>query len=762
MPTYLFIAEKPSLMRDVKKCYEKHKREVVSKVGYIDFTALSGHVCTFYEPNDYEGWNGKWDDVAYPIVPNDWGVKPINDNWKKSALKKIKDTVGNYDGVIVGTDSDVEGYGIYYLLETYLGLQDVYALRFIEHSLAEADILKSLFSMTDYHKDELHKRFVQSFIIRSRSDWLFGMNATRMMTLKLGTLMTIGRVKAPTINLVYQNSKEIDEFQAREYYQLYSDYGDFQAVHCDEEGAAVNFDKLGDLKKLQPPKDGMVTHVESTMTERPAPQLYDLSSLQIEAGQMLHLTPDEVMEIVQSLYEKHKVISYPRTQCRYVSSEKAKEFPAMLSKMAVFPELAGFEVDGNAIKKVMKNKRIVNDAEVEKEAHDALLPTDKTPDLSKMTDREVAVCRLIYTRLLAQFMPTLKEEKTKLIIHHGDIPFMASGKRIQDLGWRQLYGPLRESVLPPLEKGTAVTAKQFGPVARKTQPPRRLTQATLVSAMEHIANKIEDKTLRESLAGSKGIGTPATRHAVIADIIKRGYVEDRKGLYITEKGKLYIESLRDIPIVTPEFAAVMDYDIKKIQRGEESFDVAWKNVLSRLQEMCDKIEAVDQGQMMTQSRCPKCGELLRAAGRNYLCDGCGNKIKREIAGVDISPAMLEDLINGEIFGPFKFRRKDGTTFKARLRLIGDGELKFVFGTGIACPLCGKELRSNRGGFFCDCGLSLYRKVKEKTLTDKQLEDLATKGHTKVLSGFKKKDGDTFSARLVLEKGQKYARFSFKD
>lgn len=104
MPTYLFIAEKPSLMRDVKKCYEKHKREVVSKVGYIDFTALSGHVCTFYEPNDYEGWNGKWDDVAYPIVPNDWGVKPINDNWKKSALKKIKDTVGNYDGVIVGTD----------------------------------------------------------------------------------------------------------------------------------------------------------------------------------------------------------------------------------------------------------------------------------------------------------------------------------------------------------------------------------------------------------------------------------------------------------------------------------------------------------------------------------------------------------------------------------------------------------------------------------------------------------------------------------
>ena len=762
MSKYLFIAEKPSLMRDVKKCYENHKEEVVKKVGYMDFTALSGHVCTFYEPNDYEDWNKKWDEVTYPMVPTVWGIKPINDSWKKSTLQKIKESVKNYDGLVVGTDSDVEGYGIYYLLETYLGLQDIPALRFIEHSLADADILKSLLSMTDYHKDDLHKSFVQSFILRSRSDWLFGMNATRLMTLKLGTLMTIGRVKAPTINLVYQNSKEIDEFKVKEYYQLYADYGDYQAVHCDEKGTPVNFDNIGDVKKIHPPLEGIVERAESQVTGKPAPQLYDLSSLQIEAGQMLHLTPDEVLETVQSLYEKHKVISYPRTQCRYVSTEKAKEFPAMLSKMAVFPDLAVFQVDGRAIESVRRNKRVVNDAEVEKEAHDALLPTDKTPDLSKMSKREIAVCKLIYSRLLAQFLPPLKEEKTKLYIRHGSILFLASGKRIQDLGWRQIYGSLKENLLPSLIKGSSVTAKQFGPVTRKTQPPKRLTQATLVSAMEHIANKIEEKTLRESLAGSKGIGTPATRHAVITDIIKRGYVEDKKGLHITEKGKLYIESLEGISIITPEFAAVMDYEIKRIQRGEEGFETAWENVLSKLADMCGGIETVEQGQMMTEIRCPKCGELLSIEGRNYLCKGCSNKIRGMVAGVDITPEMLEDLINGEILGPFVFRKKDGSTFKARLKLIGDGELKFVYGTGIACPICGKELRSNRGGFFCDCGLALYRKVKEKTLTEKQLEELATKGHTKVISGFKKKDGDTFSARLVLSEGEKFARFSFKD
>lgn len=761
MPKYLFIAEKPSLMREVQKCYEKHKQEVIRKVGEIEFTALSGHVCALYEPNDYAGWNEKWGEVSYPMVPDTWGVKPIPDKRKKEILAKIKGNVRKYDGVIVGTDSDVEGYGIYYLMETYLGIQDLFALRFIEHSLADADILKSMFSMTDYHKDKAHIRFVQSFLLRARSDWLFGMNATRMMTLRLGTLMTIGRVKAPTINLVYQNSKEIEEFKVRTYYQLYADYGSFQAVFSNEKGDPVNFDTLEELNAVHPTLEGFVKRAETNVTERLAPQLYDLSSLQIEAGQMLHLTPDEVLETVQSLYEKHKVISYPRTQCRYVSTEKAREFPSMLSKMCVFPELAGVTITEDAISRVMKNKRVVNNAEVEKEAHDALLPTDKTPILSSMTDREIAVCRLIYTRLLAQFMPPLKEKKTKLTISHGNDLFVASGKRIRDLGWRALYGNVRENELPMIEEGASLTAQKFGPVERKTQPPKRLTQATLVSAMEHIANRIEDKTLRDSLAGSKGIGTPATRHAVIFDIIARGYVEDRKGLYITGKGKLYIESLNGIPIISPEFAALIDYEIKKIQRGEENFDTAWERILSNLNGMCSMIEQVEAETETTNSRCPKCGEFLQIDKYAYSCS-CGNKIQRVVAGVEITPDMLEKLINGEILGPFTFKKKDSTKFQARLQFEGDNDLKFVFGTGIACPLCGKELRSNRGGFFCDCGLALYRQVKGKTLTDRQLEDLAVKGYTNILSRFTSKDGKRFAARLVLEEGQKYASFSFKD
>ena len=181
---YLFIAEKPSLMRAVKETYEKHVDEITRKVGTIEFTALAGHVCGNFEPNDYEGWDANWAEIEYPMIPNTWKIKAINDPGKKKIISDIKKSLPNYDGVIVGTDSDTEGYGIYYNLETYLGIQNKYALRFIEHDLTDPAILESLLTMTDYHTDPVHINFVKSYLLRNRADWLYGMNSTRIMTVK--------------------------------------------------------------------------------------------------------------------------------------------------------------------------------------------------------------------------------------------------------------------------------------------------------------------------------------------------------------------------------------------------------------------------------------------------------------------------------------------------------------------------------------------------------------------------------------------------
>ena len=758
---YLLIAEKPSLMREIQSCYKKHQAKVESVVGMIDFIALSGHICTNCLPNEYAEWaESKWGEIPYPMVPSVWKIKPIEDERKKKLLEKIRNLIPHYDGIIVATDSDVEGYGIYYLLETYLHLGEKKALRFIEHSLTDKEILDSLLSMTDYHKDPTHTHATQSFLIRSRADWLFGMNATQIMSSRKGELLRIGRVKAPTIKLVYDNSIAIAQFVPRKYYQLQADYGQFQALLCDEKGSPQAFespDKCGSY-----PLEGVVQSIEKNRTYVHAPKLFDLTSAQAEAGRVFGYTPSQTLEIIQSLYEKHKVISYPRTQCRYVSSEKAKEFGIMLGNMSAFSDLSRIaeNIAMPDIQRVLTDKNVVNDGEVQKESHDALLPTANRPILAKMTEEERNVCHMIYTRLLAQFLPKVAEDKTRFVILHGTGSFIANGKTVVEQGWRILYKASRDTFLPPLKEGQEITALQIAPVEKVTTPPKRLTQATLINAMQNIANMIQDKELRKSLADSQGIGTPATRAATISEIIKSGYIEDRKGgLYITDLGKTYVESLDGIGIIKPEFAAVIDTQIKKVQRGEAEFNSVYRTILQSLQDMCVEMEKTkkvsrSEGEQNSQleAKCPICGANLIKQKFSYLCSGnCGFKLGRVVCGKSIDERLLSVLLAGEKTPAFLLKKKDGTSFHARLYLE-KGELKFDFSSGIRCPVCKKnDIRLNRGGAFCDCGFKLYRKTAGKQLTDTEMKQLLTKGKTKkAVAGLKKKNGDTFSAILLMD------------
>lgn len=745
---YLFIAEKPSLMRAVQSCYNKHKSEIQKKVGIIDFIALSGHVCQNAPPEVYDGMSGKWEEITYPMIPQNWIVKAADDERKKNILVKIQSLAPKYDGFIVGTDSDVEGYGIYYLLETYLHLEQKPALRFIEHSLTDKEILKWLLQMTDYHKDPVHRRFVQSFLLRNRADWLFGMNCTQMMTVKTGNLMTVGRVKAPTIKLVYDNSMAIDNFKPEQYYQCVADYGAFQGVQIDEKLSPLKFKRQTNERI---PLEGTIELVEKQQTKTHAPQLYDLAIFQGEAGQTLGMTPAEVLETIQSLYEVHQVISYPRTQCRYVSSEKSLEFDEMLQQAKVFPNLAPYveQITFADIQRVRSDKKVVNDVEVNKESHDALLPTSKTPVLNELNEREKVVCEMIYKRLLAQFLPQMEETKTRVVINHDTTKFLATGKLVTNQGWRALYREVKGSELPILEEGAKITAKEIGMVEKMTTPPKRLSQATLILTMKNIANQIEDKELRKSLAGSQGIGTAATRASIITDIIKRGYVEDRgrSGLYITPLGKAYVEQLNGIEIISPVFTAQLETKIKQIQRGEESYSLAYESMLKNLSHVCEQMEHVESVQFC-EIACPRCQAQMKTTAYAYDCPSCGLKINKLIAGTVISKKNIEEFRKNKQTKTMKFTSKEKKSFYAKLKLEGDGVV-FDFSSGIHCPKCGREMIMNNGGCFCDCGLKVYRKVGNKILTDKQLETLITKGSVNKINGFKTKDGKLFSAGLKI-------------
>lgn len=755
MKKYLFIAEKPSLMRDVRNCYLNHKEELIKKIGFIDFVALSGHVCTNFAPEDYPQWKGlKWNMVDYPMVPKNWGIKEIDDKGKRDTLNYIKKVINNYDAVIVGTDSDQEGYGIYYLLEHYLHIEKKEALRFIEHSLTDNEILKSLLEMTDYHKDPVHIRFTQSFLLRSRTDWLYGMNITRTVSLKLNQLMTVGRVKAATTKLVYDNSMAIENFKEQKYFILASDYGTFKSYLIDDKGKNIKFEKKEDIPEL--PLEGIIKSKKNKRTYTHAPQLYDLSAIQSEAGALYGYTPSEVLNLVQSLYEKHKVVSYPRTQCKFVSSEKAKEFPQMLKQMVVFDDLKELasNISQEDINRVLKDKKVVNDKEIEKESHDALLPTAQIPVLSEMSEDEIRICHLIYKRLLAQFLPFLTEDKTQVIITHGNGMFLARGKIVVDQGWKTLYSETKDNVIPNVNEGDTITAKKFIPTTASTKPPKRLTQHSLIDAMANIANLIEDKELKKTLAESKGIGTVATRAKIIDEIIMRGYVRNtKKGLFITDKGKVYINSLSGVNIISPVFAALIDREIKRVQTGDESFDEAYEKVLTQLNKMCESIEKMEgAGEVKTNIHCPNCGDHLINERYKFRCPQCEQEFSKIICGVHISEDLLRAILSGERTKEFTFTKKDKSTFKARLKLLHENEsykIGYDFSSGIKCPLCGEgSIVLNKGGAFCNCGFKLFRNSIGHKLTDMEIKNLLA-GKALAIDDFKKKNGEIFQAKIKL-------------
>lgn len=749
---YLLIAEKPSLMRSIRDCYINHKSEIVKKVGEIEFIALSGHVCRNAEPNEYPQWsNVPWMRISYPMVPAQWKTLPIKDSYKQKTLKELREKIAQCDALICATDSDVEGYGIHFMVSECLHLHNKPTLRFVEHSLTDKEILKSLLSMTDMHTDPVHIRFTNSYLVRSRADWLYGFNLSRVVTMATGTKKAVGRVKAPTIKMVYDRCNEIDGFVKRTYYQVAADYGDFRGVLVDETGKAVQYESK-DETPTDIPADGVVAGVKEEKKVSHCQKLYDLSALQTDAGRAYGYSPQETLDAAQSLYEKHKVLSYPRTQCRYVSTERAKEFPSMLNALYAFPQISA--VKGGVDVSRANNNRVVNDAEVQKEAHDALLPTGVVKDPGSLNEKERNIYWLVCKRLAEQFLPDAVDKKTTVLAAHPDMGgymFKAEGSSVIERGFRVLSKERTQVSIPALKKGAALKAVSITPVECATRPAKRFTQASLAEAMENIASLIKnDKEAKASLAESKGIGQASTRAKIISEIIHFGYVEEKKGgLYITDSGREYVESLEGIGITDPIFAANLDMQIKRVQRGEESYDAAYGAVVESLTGAVKKAAAMGIGGA-TNVPCPSCGRQLVAGQWDYSCE-CGYKIRRRFCEHTISTEELKTLLSGGAIGPFHLKSKGGKNFDARL-ILKDGKITFpdeTEQTEVRCPKCGTPLTASKYSYICGCGFKTPRIICDHEINAPEMESLFM---GKEIGPFemRNKAGKAFSAKLKMK------------
>lgn len=787
MKKYLFIAEKPSLMREVKKTYDKHKSEVISKVGQIDFTALSGHVCRYLLPNEYEDWNVKWVDINLPMIPKTFKIDAISD--KKKLISDIKNQIkiGNYDGIIVGTDSDVEGNGIYYLLETYLGIGKTNALRFFENDLTDKALLESLLTMTDFHNNPRDVHMTEAFKIRSEFDWLIGMNFSVGFSVKSGFTMKVGRVKGPSLKLVYDNSKAIDEFVPHTDFELKAKYKEgFDGVLLPKKEEKTEDGKntfrfkteqeaLDFVKKLG--KIGKIKTIDKKKVNTKAPQLYKLSDIQIEAGSEFGYSPSKTLELLQSLYENHKLVSYPRTDGRHISSEKTKDFPDMLKAIESIPSLSKYvkSLTSKDYDKIKSDKRIVNDVEVKKASHDALLPTGTIPQISKLSKDETNVLIMVYKRLLALFLPDLVEEKTVLITDIDGYDFKTNGKVILHKGWTEIYDKkLVDNELPNLVVGDTLNVNEYEPIAKTTTPPKRLTQATLIEAMENIAKYIEDKDLKTIMKDVKGIGMPSSRGKIIDDLIKAGYMIDKKsgGLYISESGKKYIENIQDFSVCKPELTAIWETKMQEIKEGSRSYDDTEKEMIAFVKETVDEIQtkeikkvSLNKSKNETEYKCPLCGGNLIKSQYGWFCSNrkeqnCLYNIPNEIGHKKITETIVKQLVNNgvtkEIDG---FKNKEGKTFSAKLMWIDESKKVFYdFGNNSTtemkkkhiCPNCGKEIKTDKFNYICDCGLKISKKITEQIISESDLDDILNNGKSKLLDGFVSKQGNKFSAYLVLD------------
>lgn len=708
---YLYIAEKPDVMRQVKAVYSKHKQEITSRIGEIDFMALAGHVCRYLEPDEYPKWKDhKWYEVEFPMIPESFAITKGKDKRSWKILSDIKEAIKNnhYDGIIVGTDSDTEGNGIYYLVSKYLHLEKYKTLRFFERSLTEKEVLESLYSMTDFYRNGRDVRMTQCFIIRSEFDWLVGMNATRAVTVKCNELYRIGRVKAPTLKLVYDNSRAIDEFKPHSDYLVKAAYKEgFTGYYCDEAGNPISYETpekaTAFIRFLENSgiQTASVQSVERKIKKTPPPQLYKLSQLQAEAGSFYNFTPDRTLDLVQSLYEK-QLVSYPRTDGMYISSEKAKSLPQLINTVKSCPTLSKIlpPVTADAIKKIQADKRVVNDEEVQKASHDALIPTENITDFSKMPEDEQKIYDLICRRLAAHLFPDMQEQKTVLMadVSTGDgaeaYPFKSTGSSIMEKGWSILYNRKQtaENIPGDIKKDSSLNIGGFSVHEKKSTPPKRLSQASLVTAMENISKYIDEKDLKKIMREAKGLGTQATRGTIIKDLIDSGYMESKTKtnlLYITDMGKRYIESLNGFSITDPMQAARWESMFQGVKNGTVTFPDAKKEMLRYTSDFIKEVDSISaparpvsgrpssSSRETTELKCPWCGKDILKYKWGYACkdsrNGCGFTVSGcdgKVKDSDIK-ALASKGLTRKIPGICK-SSKTGKSYDARLKLCPKG------------------------------------------------------------------------------------------
>ncbi len=568
----LIVAEKPSVARDIARVLGVNTRGegYLSSEQYVVTWAV-GHLVSLKEPEELDERFKRWRAADLPILPKKMELKVLPKTRSQFSIVKKLMNGKEIDSLICATDSGREGELIFRYIYEMAGCRKSFDRLWISSMTDEA--IRAGFD--SLKPGSQYDALYESARCRSEADWLVGMNASRAFTLRYDALLSVGRVQTPTLQMLVKRRKEIDAFQSEPFYTVQADFGDYQGTWFDPakdgDKRIIEETKAQAIAEKVKGKSAKVTKAQSEEKRELPPQLYDLTTLQREASSMLGFTADKTLKTAQALYEKHKLLTYPRTDSRYLSHDMVPSVKkALLSLEEPHAALAAHVL----AQPIPQSKRIFDDAKLTD--HHAIIPTGRKPNASALSVDEMKLYDLVARKLIAAFYPPYVYNATKVITQSEGENFVSNGTVVLQEGFKEVYRDLQpkkkgknaeETALPPLHEGDERTVKKTAVKKDQTRPPKEHTDASLLSEMEHAGRRIEDETLREQMKGCS-LGTPATRAAIIERLITVGYAR-RKGRTImaTEKGVQLIDAVPP-EIASPETTGKWEQALEKIAQGK--------------------------------------------------------------------------------------------------------------------------------------------------------------------------------------------------
>ena len=626
----LVIAEKPSVARDIARVLGANQKNggVLEGKKYVVTWAL-GHLITLADPEEYDKKYEKWEMSTLPMMPKDMKLVVIRQTGKQFSVVKTQLFRKDIEEIIIATDAGREGELVARWILEKAGCHKPIKRLWIS-SVTDKAIKEGFANLKDGHAyDNLYR----AAVARAEADWLVGMNGTRALTCKYNAQLSCGRVQTPTLAMIARREEEIRQFTPKEYYGVSVETQDVKWTWRDEKTKSFRTfsrEKAEEIRRKTETASLEVTRIEEKTKKSMAPGLYDLTTLQREANQKYGFSAKETLNIMQRLYENHKVLTYPRTDSRYIGKDIVPTIRERLKACGIGPyrKLAGALMN----KPVQANSSFVDDKKVSD--HHAIIPTEQFVQLDHMTNEERKIYDMVVRRFLAVLYPPFEYQQVTMEAKAAGETFAASGKVVKSQGWKEVYEggdqeeseedeeKLKDQRLPKMKTGQKLKVLRAALNTGKTKPPARFTEATLLAAMENPVKFMEtrDKEAVKTIGETGGLGTVATR----ADIIEKlfhSFMMEKKGneIHITSKAKQLLELVPE-DLKKPELTADWEMKLSQIAKGK----IRQGDFLHEIRDYtCEIVDEIKTGEgtfrhdNLTNKVCPRCGKkLLAVNGKN--------------------------------------------------------------------------------------------------------------------------------------------------